>query len=376
MKKSDAKMKLFREVMVALVVCGIADILGGSFLGIFEDYLIAVPGILLMIPPTMGLRGNVYGALAARFSTSLHLGTATEESVKEEFFTTMGEILFLSFFIPIFALIASKIMGFRIANYFLLTFVMVFTAFFSGAILTALTVFIAKFSHKCGWDPDNVTAPFVTTAGDIITIPTIFLGVFLALMTPLIAQLIVILISLIILIRWFFRRAKFNRITIILICAMISGIGGIILETSVFPSISGTAVVFLIPVFMDEAGNVSSVFSSRMGTDYHLGILNFKKILRDALTLLGSVVLVFLLIAILSLPISSEIALQYSPSILVYVVFVGFMVSLVGILFGPLVAISSIKLGANPDDVTIPIITSMCDALSSLVLYLTLSFVI
>src|SRR5690606_10936988 len=43
----------------------------GSIVGTFEE----LPGLLVMVPAAIGLRGNIFGALGNRISTSIHTGT-------------------------------------------------------------------------------------------------------------------------------------------------------------------------------------------------------------------------------------------------------------------------------------------------------------
>ena len=123
---------------------------------------------------------------------------------------------------------------------------------------------------------------------------------------------------------------------------------------------------------MDEAGNISSVFSSRLGTGYHLGTLDKKNIISTALVMLASVATIFVIISFVSFPVAMAISLEYSAITMLYVIFVGFMVSLAGIFIGPLVTIFSAKMNLNPDDIAIPVITSICDVLSAVTLWLTI----
>ena len=55
-----------------------------------------------------------------------------------------------------------------------------------------ITVGVATLSVRRGWDLDNVSAPIVTAAGDMVTLPALFLATYLVgfeWVTPIIAVL-------------------------------------------------------------------------------------------------------------------------------------------------------------------------------------------
>ena len=68
--------------------------------------------------------------------------------------------------------------------------VSVIGAVLSSAVVLVLTVAVAAFCARRGLDLDNVAAPIVTAAGDMVTLPSLFLATYLLgihLLTPIIA---------------------------------------------------------------------------------------------------------------------------------------------------------------------------------------------
>src|ERR687886_483860 len=49
----------------------------------------------------------------------------------------------------------------------------------SSVIVLVLTLWVAARSVSKGWDLDNVAAPLVTAAGDMVTLPSLFLATYL-----------------------------------------------------------------------------------------------------------------------------------------------------------------------------------------------------
>src|SRR3978361_1647376 len=52
-------------------------------------------------------------------------------------------------------------------------------AILSSIVVLALTVAVAAFCARRNLDLDNVAAPIVTAAGDIVTLPSLFLATYL-----------------------------------------------------------------------------------------------------------------------------------------------------------------------------------------------------
>src|SRR6476660_5709002 len=62
--------------------------------------------------------------------------------------------------------------------------------FLSSIVVLVITVLVASMSTRRGWDLDNVSAPIVTAAGDMVTLPSLFLATYLvgySFLTPLLA---------------------------------------------------------------------------------------------------------------------------------------------------------------------------------------------
>src|SRR6516162_6089223 len=64
-----------RAGFVALLISSGGDLLSGLTLGSITGTLEKLPGLLVLVPAAIGMRGNVFGALGSRLSTSIHTGT-------------------------------------------------------------------------------------------------------------------------------------------------------------------------------------------------------------------------------------------------------------------------------------------------------------
>src|SRR3954454_3584797 len=60
---------------VALLLSSGGDLLAGLTLGAITGTLQELPGLLVLVPAAIGMRGNVFGALGSRLGTAIHEGT-------------------------------------------------------------------------------------------------------------------------------------------------------------------------------------------------------------------------------------------------------------------------------------------------------------
>src|SRR6266478_1457722 len=60
---------------VALLLSSGGDLLAGLTLGSITGTLKELPGLLVLVPAAIGMRGNVFGALGSRLGTAVHTGT-------------------------------------------------------------------------------------------------------------------------------------------------------------------------------------------------------------------------------------------------------------------------------------------------------------
>ncbi|NDH77140.1 MAG: hypothetical protein EBY52_10485, partial [Actinobacteria bacterium] len=64
----------YRDAFVALFVAVIASLVAGITLATTTDTLEELPGLLLLVPAALAVKGNIFGALGSRLGTSIHTG--------------------------------------------------------------------------------------------------------------------------------------------------------------------------------------------------------------------------------------------------------------------------------------------------------------
>src|SRR4051794_546408 len=171
--------------LAALLVSSAGDLLAGLTLGAITHTLQALPGLLVLVPAAIGMRGNIFGALGSRLGTAIHTGTFRLSRRRD---TVVGQNILASIALTLSVSLALAVLAKAVSIGFGLTDTISISDFLvisiiggviSSIAVLGLTLGVAAMSVRRGWDMDNVAAPLVTAAGDMVTLPSLFLATFL-----------------------------------------------------------------------------------------------------------------------------------------------------------------------------------------------------
>ena len=173
-----------RETLLVLILSALGSIVVGTLLGTAETVFQSLPGLLVLVPPLMSIRGAIGGAFSARLSTALHLGTIkpvlrkNTPTFKKNFIATM----FLTAIVPIWigslAYLVCGIFNVGGGDYIsLLGFILIaeLSGLISGILQALVTVLVSVIAYRRGLDPDVVVSPILYTTGDIIGVISLVL---------------------------------------------------------------------------------------------------------------------------------------------------------------------------------------------------------
>jgi mgtE-like transporter len=168
----------FKEILSSQAVSVGGGLIAGTILAAYSNQLLMIPGMLILIPGFLEMRGNISGTLASRLSSGLFLGL-----VKPNIRTSVVKgNLFASFALAIFASLALGIVAF-LFNYFvfnIILFKIIMMPLVAGVIANMieipLTLFATFYLFKKGHYPNNIIGPFVTTTGDITSIISLLIA--------------------------------------------------------------------------------------------------------------------------------------------------------------------------------------------------------
>jgi mgtE-like transporter len=380
-----------RQAFAALLVSSGGDLLAGLTLGAITGTLEALPGLLVLVPAAIGMRGNIFGALGSRLGTSIHAGTFRLSSRPD---TLVGQNLFASIALTFAVSGALAVLAKALATTFGVADTISLLDFFvisivggvvSSVFVLVLTLTVAGQAARRGWDLDNVAAPLVTAAGDVVTLPSLFLATYLVGhggVSVVIGVVCVIAAGIALVLGWRARQEMLRRIVreslpVLVVAGAVDVVAGLTIEHQLDSFLAYPALLVLVPPFVQEAGALGAILSSRLGSKLHLGIIDPttrpQRAARDD----------FLLIMILALPVFTLIAVLVelaswpfgyaSPGVLPLVgatLFGGVLATMVALAVAYYGSIVTYRLGLDPDSYGIPLLTSTMDLVGAIALIL------
>ena len=380
----------------ALLISSGGDLLAGVTLGSVTHTLDRLPGLLVLVPAAIGMRGNIFGALGSRFGTAIHAGTFSlsrraETVVGQNVIASMALTLSISFALAILAKAVS--IGFGLPHTISIAYFIVISIVggaISSVFVLLLTLGVAAGSVRFGWDMDNVAAPLVTAAGDMVTLPSLFLATLLVtpgIVTPIVAG-VTAAIAVAALVAAFrsglslTTRILRESVPILLIAGLIDVVAGLTIEKRLESFLAFPALLVLVPPFLEDTGALGGILSARLASKLHLGVVEPANVppraARDdfILTFVFAVP-VFILVAV-STDVAATIAGLATPGVLRMVAISllgGFMATVIAVGIVYYGAIATYRLGLDPDTHGIPLITSSMDLVGAFALILAIVLV-
>jgi mgtE-like transporter len=379
--------------MAALLISSGGDLLAGLTLGTITHTLKELPGLLVLVPAAIGMRGNIFGALGSRLGTAIHTGTFRLSRRAD---TVVGQNVLASLALTVSVSLALAVVAKAVAVGFGLGHTISVADFvvismiggaLSSVVVLLITLGVAAGSVRFGWDMDNVAAPLVTAAGDVVTLPALYLATFLvridwvtpalAVVTALaaVAALAAALRSR----RDVLRRVVRESLPVLVLAGTVDVVAGLTIEKRLDSFLAFPALLVLIPPFLEDSGALGGILSSRLSSKLHLGVIDAdaipgRRARSDFLLTFLFAVPVFVLVA-LSSDVAAAVTGLASPGP-VRMVAVSLLGGLIATVFTVLVsyygAIAAFRLGLDPDNHGIPLVTSSMDLLGAFALILAI----
>jgi mgtE-like transporter len=393
-----AERRTLRQGLVALALSTLAGFVAGLTLQGIGGTLASLPGFLILIPAAVGMRGTIFGAIGARLGTENAAGTfeigfrrhgALARNVEVAVLTTFSSSLWLA----VLAKLAAAASGQPSISIGDLITISVLGGALGSVFILAITIALSVLSHRKGWDLDSVSTPMVTALGDMATLPTLYLAsrliAYRGFAVP--AAVVCTVAALYATVRSYaaadrvVRRIVLEMTAVILLTPILDIVSGALQEGRLGELRGAPVLLVLIPPFVSQAGALGGIFSSRISSKLQLGVVTPRGLpevpaIVDASIVFGLGVAVFTLIGGVATALS---ALTGHPVDDPLRVIVGTLVA--GLIATPLtivvsyeLAIWSYRFGLDPDNQTVPAITSIMDlaGVACVLLVMTLSGVL
>ena len=176
--------RTLRQGLVALVISTAAGFVAGLTLAHITGTLAALPGLLILIPAAVGMKGTIFGAIGARLGTAnaagvleinLEPGGVLRRNVDVAILTTFSSSLWLA----LLARFAGALFGQPSISLWDLAVISIVGGAIGSVLVLTITIGLSALSYRLEWDLDSVSTPMVTALGDMTTLPSLFLATFL-----------------------------------------------------------------------------------------------------------------------------------------------------------------------------------------------------
>ncbi|MGH2753834.1 MAG: magnesium transporter, partial [Actinomycetota bacterium] len=294
-----------RQGFIAVIVASLTSLIAGLTLAGMDGRIADIKGLFVLIPVSIGMRGNIFGALAARLGTSIHSGLFEVSNAKDAvLFQNVYAATLLTLGTSVtMGLLARSIAGLLdVDTVSVWDFIVVALVggVLSSAVVLAVTVLLSIQSFRRDWDLDSVGAPLITAIGDVVTLPCLLLASYileLPAATTTIGILGLLAAAVAIGRGWTTRKLVARRIVresfpILCIAIVLDVLAGTVVEPRMaevflpFP-----ALLIIIPGFLENTGALGSILAARLGSKLHLGAVTPSAKPEPAALLDGTIVL-------------------------------------------------------------------------------------
>lgn len=275
-----------RAAGVALTISLLATLVAGAVLAAARDTLEDTPGLLILIPAAIGMRGSNFGALAARLGTGILTGEFDGTFARGSFLLRQVDAsvrlaLGGSAAAGVIAWAAAKVFGLATIPLLEMLAISLIGAVLASVALLVVTVALALRARGAGWSMDDVGAPMITAVGDVVSLPALLLAA--ALVGEPVVATTTGLVSVGVGIAaigsgtWseseLIRRVVRESTPVLFLAVAVDTAAGVVMETRLETLLEEPALLVLIPPFVASCGALGGMLASRLASKLHTGLL-------------------------------------------------------------------------------------------------------
>ena len=181
---------------------------------------------------------------------------------------------------------------------------------------------------------------------------------------------------------WTVRGITRAMLPVLLVLTIVEIGSGLVLGAFETTLLRYPTLLVLVPVTIGTAGNLGSILAARLSTAFHLGLLDFSpaddRLAGNALATTALAVTLFPFVgvgawALSALTGGSRLALG---TVVTIATASGVSLAVLAVVVATVATYVAYRLGLDPDDVVIPVVTNTCDVLGVVVLFLVVAVLV
>ena len=365
------------------------SLFAGGLISLLTPQFQAAPWILALFPPILTIRGGIGGIFSGNLATMLHLGLIRPR-IRDNT-PVYTQLISSIFVITLLDTLAMGVFSFAlnlafgqasIGEAFFFIVIPPVACVTAMALSIPLTSIIAIATFRKGLDPDILVYPILASINDIMVTATFVATIFMVLSGGAYVYLLIgvflLILVLTALLTWRNRRVKFfyqtirEGTTVVIMSSLFGSLNGYFLSTMSGNLLRYPGVVVLYPALTNALGNIGSIIGSTKTTSLALGdVRSLREEVRSALGQILQVESVALPmhavfglvtygIVAASIP-GARLPILVGGALISNLMTFGFIA-----LFALWIAHIAFNRGLNPDNVVIPVITSLSDSAATL----------
>ncbi len=343
--------------------------------------------VIALVPVMSNLRGDILGSAASRLNTALHLGLVTPGALtltRLELRPTLAIAMVTSVIISVITFAYTRLLLGEPIDLEEMVSVGLLSSLLATLTLIPYVALVASEVFRRGFDPANLLPTLTTTMGDLVTLPFLVLAFILVNITPLnvipVMFLSLISLSLALYTATYLygglrtRRILRERSLVLLLVIVTHPLTGAILA-KLEEGLAEMGLIHVATSFIGVNGALATIAGVRLSSTLHIygveGLTGrFAIIAYDViLSSIPGVILVSLAGYTATILIGAPGSIGLNTMLLIVAtatlthIGVGLMVALV-------TSVGSYRLGLDPDNVSLPIITNVMDITGIPILYM------
>ena len=393
-KRKRVNRRIISEILLqatpVVILTSIGELFAGSILGKMHERLDIIPGLIILVPAVMGLRGNIGTALGSRISASLHLGLVGRKFSFNKFnLSNIGAgfslSLTVSLVIGTFARFVCFVFGLPSIPLVNMLLIAILASAMASMVLIPFTVTLTYFAFNRRLDPDNIVAPIIGMVGDVITVAVVFIAADIVLRLKIDDAWSLLLIPAVPMIikrmpsRYKLLNILKQSIPILFVCTMLGVLAGIYLHWQYEKFYLVPGLLILIPQIIAKAGSIGGIFGARFSSGLHLGYVKPYR-MNDYMikNFIGAIALAFIISPLVTLITKFGADLFGIPIVpLVPLFFINLFailaITLIVFFLDFFTASLSYKIRVDPSNSVIPFVTSLGDIVGTVILVLAIT---